>query len=67
MVVNGNSDGTCTIVLLQYSSFQKKNSYELKNETITEDMIVESPVGFFLTWNMITKVFQIIFQKIPSN
>ena len=31
-----------------------------------QDMIVESPVGFFLTWNMMTKVFQIFFQKVPS-
>ena len=30
-----------------------------------QDMIVESPVGFFLTWNMMTKVFQIIFPKVP--
>ena len=46
-----------------YSSIQKKKKSQ--ENILEEDMIVESPVGFFLTWNMMTKVFQIIFPKVP--
>ena len=57
-----SSSGTSTGI--EYGTVPKTDNYDSISE---EDMIVESPVGFFLTWNMITIVFQITFQKVPSN
>ena len=55
------STGTSTGI--EYTTVPKTDNYD---SILEEDMIVESPVEFFVTWNMITTVFQIIFQKVPS-
>ena len=49
------STGTSTGTGIENTAVPNTDNYD---SILGEDMIVESPVGFFLTWNMITKVFR---------